>query len=89
MLQFESLVRLASPRNFGPLTAGHYVQVGLGFGFYVPELDFAELQALANVTRNIQFLCVTKAGAPLYGTREEILEHPESAGVVAWIVPQN
>ena len=74
--------------NLGPLTAGHYVQISLGTGFYVPERDFAELQKLANLTRKIQFLGVTKSGESMFGTREEIAARPDSAGLIAWIVPQ-
>jgi hypothetical protein len=84
-----ALTRQLEPHNMGPLTAGHYIQVGMGFGFYVPEADFAELQKLANVTHRIQFLGVTTTGEPIYGTREEIHARPDSAGLIAWIVPQD
>ena len=75
------------PVNVGPLQSGHYVQVGLGMGFYVPESDFEALQERANQTHKIQFLGVTKAGIPLTGSREQILDDPNTAGVCAWIVP--
>jgi hypothetical protein len=85
---FASILNRQLGRNLGPLSTGHYVQIGMGLGFYVPERDYADLQALANVTRRTQFLGITKTGEPLFGTREEIAAHPESAGLIAWIAPQ-
>lgn len=81
---FETLTASA---NLGPLESGHYVQIGMGLGFYVPEAAFQAAQAAANESRKVQFLGVTKAGEPITGTRESIFDHPESAGLVAWIVP--
>lgn len=74
----------------GPLTAGRYIQIGMGLGFYVPESDFKTVQDLANITGRVQFLGVTHAGAAILGaSRDEILEREDSAGLVAWIVPQH
>jgi hypothetical protein len=74
--------------TFGPLQAGHYVQISLGLGFYVPESDYKDLQREANRTNRTQYLGVTKSGQPLRGeSRDSVISHPESAGVVAWIVP--
>lgn len=73
---------------FGPLNDGHYVQVGMGLGFYVPEADFQIVQRLANESRKVQFLSVDRLGRPLYGSRDELLTNPECAGVIAWIVPR-
>lgn len=73
--------------NLGPLERGHYIQVGMATGFYIPEADYQTAQARANELHTIQFVGVTKAGAALHGDREEILAHPESAGIVAWITP--
>lgn len=84
----EILEFRAAPKNLGPLNDGHYVQVGLGFGFYVPESDYQELQRLANTTGRIQFLGITRDGNPLYGSRDAITAHPDSAGCIAWIVPK-
>ncbi|HTH42865.1 MAG TPA: hypothetical protein VL498_06855 [Terracidiphilus sp.] len=72
----------------GPLNEGHYVQVGIGLGFYVPEADFETVQRLANETRKVQFLSVDRLGRPLYGSREDLLNNPDCAGVIAWIVPR-
>lgn len=83
----ETINLFDNPVNVGALTAGHYVQVGMGMGFYVPEEAFQSAQSKANLTGKIQFLGVTKNGVQIHGTREEILDHPNSAGVVAWIVP--
>ncbi|HET6220151.1 MAG TPA: hypothetical protein VFE27_24195 [Acidobacteriaceae bacterium] len=71
----------------GPLKDGHYVQVGMGVGFYVPEADFQTVQRLANETGKVQFLSVDRLGRPLRGSREELLANPECAGVIAWITP--
>ncbi|HKD38223.1 MAG TPA: hypothetical protein VKB78_15525, partial [Pirellulales bacterium] len=57
---------------------GHYIAVGAGFGFFVSERDFRDLQDLANALGKVQFLGVTRDGQSLFGTREEILEHPDS-----------
>jgi len=77
------------PSLLGPLTAGRYIQLAMGLGFYVPESDFQTVQELANVTGRVQFLGVTRDGAAIVGTsRAEILEREDSAGLVAWIVPQ-
>jgi hypothetical protein len=94
MMDFAQLFKqgsnlLSDPMNLGPLDRGHYIQVGIGTGFYVPEDDFQTLQARANETHTVQFLGVTKAGAPILGTREEIHANPESAGLVAWIMPRH
>ena len=83
---FRGLDPLA-PMNLGPLDRGHYIQIGLGTGFYVPESDFQLVQGRANETGRVQFLGVTKAGAPIHGTRDEIHANSESAGLVAWIMP--
>lgn len=76
------------PRNLGPLESGVFIPVAAGAGFYVPELEYHELKALATATKRVQFLGVTKDGRCLFGTREQILDSPESAGLVAWIHPE-
>jgi len=76
------------PQVFGPLTSGHYVQLGMGMGFYVPEADYELAQYRANETGKVQFLAVDKAGNALHGTREELLANPEMSGQIAWIVPR-
>lgn len=85
---FCGLDPLSETLNMGPLDRGHYVQIGLGTGFYIPESDYEQAQAAADETRKCQFVGVTKAGYGLHGTREEILENPESSGVIAWIFPK-
>lgn len=84
----EGSALLASPMRLGPLTEGHYITIGCNVGFYLPELDFQAAQSRANELRKIQFLGLTRDGEILSGTREEILEHPDSAGVVAWVLPK-
>jgi len=84
---FHGLDPLAEPIVLGPLDRGHYIQVGLGTGFYVPEAEYQQAQAQANETRSVQFIGVTKAGAAIRGTRDEIHANPDSSGVVAWIMP--
>jgi hypothetical protein len=76
------------PTIVGPLTAGHYIQVGSGCGFYVPVEAFDAAQSLANESGRVQFLGVTQSGQALSGSRDEILSNPDSAGVVAWITPK-
>lgn len=76
------------PMNLGPLNRGHYIQIGLGTGFYVPEADFQQVQERADETRQVQFLGVTKEGTPIHGTRDDIHANPQSAGLIAWIVPK-
>ena len=71
----------------GPLRAGHYVQIALGLGFYVPEADYQRAQELANESGKVQFLGVTRDGRALAGTREQVLTSADSAGVCAWVVP--
>ena len=84
-----ALTPFALPSLLGPLTAGRYIQISLGLGFYVPEEDFNSVQALANATGRVQFLGITKAGAAIVGaSRDELLTREDSAGLVAWIVPQ-
>jgi hypothetical protein len=76
------------PITFGPLQAGHYVQISLGLGFYVPESDYKDLQREANRTNRTQYLGVTKSGQALRGASlAEVISHPDSAGVVACLVP--
>jgi hypothetical protein len=84
---FHGADLLADPMNLGPLDRGHYIQIGLGTGFYIPEADYQTAQSLANESRQVQFVGVTKAGLAIHGTREEIHANPESAGVIAWIMP--
>lgn len=79
---------LADQLNLGPLSHGHYIQVGLGTGFYIPESAYQAAQAHANETRTVQFVGVARNGAALFGTRDEIHADPDSSGVVAWIFPQ-
>jgi hypothetical protein len=79
---------LSEPMNLGPLTGGEYIKVGINTGFYVPKADYDLLKTKADETGKLQFLGVTKSGAPIHGTREEILDHPESVGLVAWIKPE-
>ncbi|HEY2351968.1 MAG TPA: hypothetical protein VGH83_05625 [Candidatus Acidoferrum sp.] len=74
--------------NTGPLTRGHYVQIGIGIGFYVPEDAFQCVQSIANETGQTQFLGVTKDGRALHTSRDELLAQPDLAGGIAWIVPQ-
>ena len=88
MIDLARELAFPSPSLVGPLTSGHYVQIGMGMGFYVPEEDYQRVQALADETRKVQFLGVTRNGQPLTGRRDEINNHPESAGMIAWIVPQ-
>lgn len=71
----------------GPLRAGHYVQIALGLGFYVPESDYQCAQELANETGKVQFIGVTRDGRALAGTRDHVLNSADSAGVCAWVVP--
>lgn len=81
----ETLDTFSHPVNLGTLTAGHYVQVGMGMGFYVPEESYQAVQQIANETGRVQFLTVDKEGQPIHGTRDECLERGN--GCVAWIVP--
>lgn len=85
---FHGADLLADPMTLGPLTQGHYIQVGMGTGFYVPEADYQLALARATESRAVQFLGVTKAGAAIHGTRDDIHQHPHSAGVIAWIFPE-
>lgn len=90
MLDMVALARSLAicPSVVGPLTEGHYVQLGLGLGFYVPESDFQVAQQRANETGKVQFLGISKDGRALHGTREEIKAMPDLAGQIAWIVPR-
>jgi hypothetical protein len=78
---------LEDPMNLGPLDRGHYIQIGLGTGFYIPECDYQAALTRANDLHQVQFVGVTKGGQAIHGTHEEIHGHPESAGVIAWIMP--
>lgn len=80
---------LAGILNLGPLERGHYIQIGLGTGFYIPEADYQAAQARANELRAVQFVGITKGGKALHGTRDEIHGNRDSAGLVAWIFPQS
>ena len=73
----------------GPLTRGHYIQIGMGIGFYVPEADYQLAQSRANQTRLVQFLAVTRDGRAVHGSRRELLDRRDLAAGIAWIVPQN
>lgn len=83
----QTLNPFTSRQIAGPLREGHYVQISLGMGFYVPEAAFHAAQQRATATGRIQFLGVTRDGRVLQGERETILAHPDSAGLLAWIVP--
>jgi hypothetical protein len=85
---FDLAKKLTAHQNFGPLTDGHYVQLGIGMGFYVPEADYQIAQRRANETLKVQFLSVDSLGRALHGTREELLGNPECKAGIAWIVPQ-
>jgi len=86
---FAGLDPLADAMNLGPIEQGHYIQIGLGTGFYIPESDYEAAQSRANEMRQVQFVGVTRAGIPIHGTRDEIHANPESAGLVAWIFPKH
>lgn len=75
------------PSVLGPVTTGHYIQIGMGLGFYVPESDYQLAKRTANATHRVQFLGVTLGGDPIHASREEILNREDSAGLVAWILP--
>lgn len=83
----QALNPFTSRQIAGPLREGHYVQISLGMGFYVPEVAFHAAQQRATATGRIQFLGVARDGRVLEGDHETILGHPDSAGLVAWIVP--
>lgn len=83
----QALNPFTSRQIAGPLREGHYVQISLGMGFYVPEAAFHAAQQRATTTGHIQFLGITRDGRVLEGDRETILAYPDSAGLVVWIVP--
>lgn len=77
------------PEVIGPVTKGHWVQVGMGIGFYVPEEAYQCVQAIADDTRRVQFLAVTKDGRAIHASRDELVSNPEVSGGIAWIVPHH
>jgi len=80
------LLTPSRPVNFGSPKEGVYIQVGLGSGFYVPQGAYDDCKRIANETRKVQFLTVTKDGEAIHGTREEC--QAKGDGGIAWIVPE-
>lgn len=73
-------------RITGPLAEGHYINLCIGLGFYVPEDDFQIAQEKANKTGCTQFLSVDSFGQAVHGSRDHCMEF--GSGCIAWITPE-
>ena len=77
-----------TPHILGPLTAGHYIQIGMGAGFFVPERDYETAQGIANATRRVTFLAVSHEGKTIICADRDRALIVATAGLIAWITPQ-
>lgn len=79
----------------GPLTSrpgieqgGHFIQVGVCSGFYIPEADYQLALDRANESGKVQFVGLAKNGSGIHATREALHVDPNCDGYIAWIFPE-
>jgi len=78
---------LAPPAHAGIAEGGHFIQVSMGHGFYIPEADFKLAQERANQLGKVQFVGLAHDGSAIHATREELHVDARCEGHIAWILP--
>lgn len=86
---FGALLGPIMPRSMGGKEeGGHFIPIGLGGGFYIPEADFQLAQGHANITGKVQFVGLAKDGSAIHATREALHVDANCDGFIAWIFPE-
>ncbi len=91
-LDLEDFARVLAPpvtvRPAGDPADWHYIPVGLGWGFYIPEKDFQFALEQASLQHRIWFVANMRDGRVKHSTsRDALYNDPHCNGEIAWIHP--